>query len=70
MKLNKLPKVQVDFNDLFIYNRSVDIFKIDNNHYAQPPLFLYENIINRYNNFTKIYIIAQDNINPVINIFP
>ena len=66
--LNNLPKVQVDINDLFIYIRSGDIFKIDNNHYAQPPLCFYKTIINNYNNFTKIYIIAQDNINPVINI--
>ena len=65
--LNNLPKVQVDINDLFIYIRSGDIFKIDNNHYAQPPLCFYKNIINNYNNFTKIYIISQDNINPVIN---
>ena len=65
--LNNLPKVEVNFNDLFIYIRSGDIFKINNTHYAQPPLCFYKNIINNFNNFTKIYIIAQDNINPVIN---
>ena len=65
--LNNLPKVQVDFNDLFMYIRSGDIFTIDNNYYAQPPLCFYKNIINNYKNFSKIYIIAQDNINPVIN---
>ena len=65
--LNNLPKVQVDVNDLFIYIKSGDIFNIDNNYYAQPPLCFYKNIINNYKNFSKIYIIAQDNINPVIN---
>lgn len=65
--LNNLPKVQVDFNDLFMYIRSGDIFNIDNIYYAQPPLCFYKNIINNYKNFSKIYIIAQDNINPVIN---
>lgn len=65
--LNNLPKVQVNLNDLFIYIRSGDIFQIDNSYYAQPPLCFYKNILNKYNNFEKIYIIAQDNINPVIN---
>ena len=65
--LNNLPKVQVDSNELFIYIRSGDIFKVDNYYYAQPPLCFYENIINKFNNFSKIYIIAQDTINPVIN---
>jgi hypothetical protein len=65
--LSNLPKVQVDFDDLFIYIRSGDIFKINNNHYAQPPLCFYKSIIDNNNNFTKIYIIAQNNINPVIN---
>ena len=64
--INNLPKVEIEPNDLFIYIRSGDIFKIFNPFYSQPPLCFYENIINNFK-FKKIYIIAQDNINPVIN---
>ena len=64
--LNNLPKVEVNTNDLFIYIRSGDIFKYPHVFYSQPPLCFYKNII-KNNKFRKIYIIAQDNFNPVIN---
>ena len=64
--LNNLPKVEIDENDLYIYIRSGDIFKIYNLYYSQPPFCFYKNIIHNFK-FKKIYIIAQDNLNPVIN---
>ena len=66
-----LPKIKINSTDLFIHIRSGDIFKYMQNinlDYAQPPLCFYQSIITSFN-FTKIYIIAQDKENPIIDIF-
>lgn len=54
-------------NDLVIHIRSGDIFSEKNPHkeYIQPPLWYYVNIIEK-NVFHDIYLIAEDNLNPVI----
>ena len=64
--LNNLPKVEIKSDELFIYIRSGDIFQTNNSFYSQPPLCFYKNIINK-NKFRKIYIISQNNLNPVID---
>ena len=65
---NNLPKVSIDINDLYIYIRSGDIFtkKRPNNIYLQPPLCFYMKVINDYN-FKQIFLISENNKNPVIN---
>ncbi len=65
-----LPKLNINPNDLYIHIRSGDIFKYKSNkniNYAQPPLCFYKNIINNFS-FTKIFIVAQDKENPLIDI--
>ena len=66
--LNNLPKIITHPNDLSIHIRSGDIFTIPKVtvFYAQPPLCFYEKILQNYK-FNKIYIIAQDNSNIVID---
>ena len=70
--LKNLPKVKVDPNDLYIHIRGGDIFSKDATSssyapsYAQPPLCFYKQIIEK-NNFRKIHIISEDNLNPIIN---
>ena len=65
--LNNLPKVNIDPDDLYIHIRSGDIFS---NYivksYGQPPLCFYEKIIKNFK-FKKIYIIAQDKYNIIID---
>ena len=65
-----LPKININSTDLFIHIRSGDIFKYKSNrfiNYAQPPLCFYKSIIN-YFSFSKIFIISQDKLNPIIDI--
>jgi hypothetical protein len=65
-----LPKINLNPNDLFIHIRSGDIFNYKYNkdsNYAQPPLCFYQSIINKFN-FTKIFIIAENKKNPIIDI--
>ena len=65
-----LPKININKTDLCIHIRSGDIFKYKSNqniNYAQPPLCFYQNVINNFS-FEKIYIIAQDKENPLIDI--
>ena len=66
-----LPKVNVSPNDLYIHVRSGDLFEqeLSEDHapsYAQYPLCFYTKVIES-NKFEKIYIIAEDELNPVIN---
>ena len=62
-----LPQIKTDKNDLYIHIRSGSIFSWDfNPFYSQPPLCFYQKIINDFK-FKKIYIIAEENNNPVIN---
>lgn len=66
--LKNLPFFNANPNDLYIHIRSGNIFKKPciQPSYAQPPLCFYKTIINN-NNFKKIHIISQDDLNPVIN---
>ena len=68
--INNLPKVKLNFDDLFIYIRGGDIFRILNKsvqHYTQPPLCFYKRILNEFN-FRKVTIISEDKFNPVISV--
>ena len=65
--LNNIPKITSNKNDLYIYIRSGDIFIKPSPYYTQPPLCFYEKIIIN-ENFNKIYIIAEDNKNPIIDV--
>ena len=64
--LNNLPKVKINPNDLYIYLRGGDIFKVSSTEfttYAQPPLCFYINVLNRFK-FREIRIISEDHLNP------
>ena len=66
-----LPKVNISSKDLYIHVRSGDLFEheLSDDHapsYAQYPLCFYEKVI-KNNKFKKIYIIAEDKNNPVID---
>ena len=66
--LNNLPKVVTHPNDLYVYIRSGDIFLIHGNSikgYYQPPFCFYEKILDKFR-FSKVFIISEDKINPVI----
>ena len=68
--INNLPKVKINFDDLYIYIRGGDIFRILNKsvqHYTQPPLCFYKRILNEFN-FRKVTIISEDILNPVISV--
>jgi len=64
-KINNVPPL--DHDDLVIHIRSGDIFK-SNPHpgYVMPPLSYYTNIIKQHN-YKKIYLLAEDRLNPCIN---
>ena len=66
--LKNLPTFIANPNDLYIHIRSGDVFikPCKESSYAQPPLCFYKTIINN-NKFLRIYIISQDDLNPVIN---
>ena len=62
-----LPKLEINQNDLVIHIRSGDIFEPKyQGSYSQPPLCFYQKVINKFK-FNKIYLIAQNKNNPVIN---
>ena len=65
-----LPHININPKDLFIHIRSGDIFKYKfskDSNYAQPPLCFYKSILNKFN-FSKVYIIAENKENPLIEI--
>ena len=66
--LRNVPFVETNLNDLYIYIRSGDIFTKNGRcrFYSQPPLCFYKNIIDNFI-FNKIFIIAKDRNNPVID---
>ena len=64
--LRNLPIIKTNPNNIYIYIRSGDIFKKFHKGYFQPPLCFYKKILN-YFKFKKIFIIAEDSNNPVIN---
>ena len=62
-----LPKLEINQNDLVIHIRSGDVFESKyKGSYSQPPLCFYQKVINKFK-FNKIYLIAQNKNNPVIN---
>ena len=68
--LNNLPKVKIDFDELYIYIRGGDVFRYINNtspYYVQPPLCFYRNILNEFI-FRKAIIISEDVSNPLTQI--
>ena len=68
--LKNLPKIEINENDLYIHIRGGDIFNCTEPDYApdyaQPPLCFFKKVI-QSRDFRKIYIISQDEQNPVIN---
>ena len=71
--LNNLPKVKINFDDLYIYIRGGDIFSHLNPSplfcpdYYQPPLCFYKSVLSKFI-FRKITIISENTSNPVIPI--
>ena len=66
--LSNLPKVKTYPNDLYIYIRGGDIFRVLNaqfSSYAQPPLCFYKNVLNKFK-FREIRIISEDKLNPTL----
>ena len=63
--IKNLNKVNVNKEDLYIHIRSGDIFIFAHSPYAQPPFCFYKTILNNYK-FNKVYLIAQDKNNPII----
>ena len=63
-----LPNVKTDKGELYIYIRSGDIFASNHPHpgYIQPPSCYYEKILDNLI-FSKIYLISQNNLNPVVD---
>ena len=60
-----LPHIKINKNDLYIYIRSGDSFQPNGNLYTPAPYCFYKRImeIKKYKN---IYIISQDDLNPII----
>jgi hypothetical protein len=67
--LCNLPKVVTHPNELYIYIRSGDIFLSHEKRlisfYSQPPFCFYIKILEKFK-FSKVFIISEDKINPVI----
>lgn len=65
--IRNLQIIKVNYNDLFIYIRSGDIFEGSKPHsrYIQPPLCFYKNVLDNYK-YKKIFIISENKNNPVI----
>ena len=66
--IRNIPFIKTNLNDLYIYIRSGDIFTKGGicRFYSQPPLCFYKNIIDNFS-FNKIFIIAKDSKNPIID---
>ena len=69
--LRNLPKIKVNSYELYIHVRSGDIFNgllpiYYAPSYAQPPFCFYKKIIEA-NNFSNIYLISEDKLNPVVD---
>ena len=65
--IKNLPKVETNLDDIYIYIRSGYISLIFNRDYYQPPLCYYKKIIDNFK-YKKIYIIAKDKTNKIINL--
>ena len=64
--IKNLLKISINYNDLFIYIRSGDIFIKPHPGYKQPPLCFYKKVLDNYE-FQNIYLISLNKNNPVIN---
>ena len=64
--LKNIPFIKTKKNDLYIHIRSGDIFILPHKAYSQPPYCFYKTIINK-NKFNNIFILSEDNRNPIIN---
>ena len=63
-----MPKVKINFYDLYIYIRAGDIFRRKKpSPYFQPPLCFYKSILNQFI-FRRVIIISEDLLNPVISL--
>ena len=60
-----LPSVIIAPNDLYIYIRCGNIFRIAYPLYSQPPFCFYQSVLNNFK-FGKIYIIAGCDDSPMI----
>ena len=60
-----LPKIKVNKDDLYIYIRSGDSFKIGGNHYPPSPYCFYQKVIDNFK-FNDIYLVSQDDKSPII----
>ena len=65
--LANLPKIITNSLDLYIYIRSGYFGSIYNHDYFQPPLCYYKTILNNFK-FKKIFLIAKDKTNKIIDI--
>ena len=64
--LLNLPKIVINYEDLYIHIRGSDIFAVTPHYpYAQPPLCFYKNILKKFK-YRNVYIISEDKKNPVI----
>ena len=64
--LKSFSNISLGENDLYLHLRSGDIFVTsDHSNYAQPPLQYFVDVIN-YKNWTNVYLLTQNFINPVI----
>lgn len=64
--LLNLPKIIIDYEDLYIHIRGGDVFDVTPHYaYAQPPLCFYKNILKKFN-YRKAFIISEDTRNPII----
>ena len=64
--IKNLPKISIYNNELYIYIRSGDIFIKPHFSYSQPPFCFYKKVLEKFL-FKKIYLIAENKSNPVIN---
>ena len=65
--IKNLPNITTNPDDLYMHMRGGDIFTyLPLNVYSQPPLCFYEKAMQRQK-FKNIYIISQDNLNPVVD---
>ena len=62
-----LPQVEIPNNSLVIHIRSGDIFFNKDPSYGQPPCNFYLDII-KMKNWSKVFLIAEDNVNPCVDI--
>ena len=64
--LLNLPKITIDYENLYIHIRGGDTFSLmPLTFYGQPPFCFYTNILKQFK-YKKTYIISEDTKNPII----